>query len=143
MNEQQRLRQIMESQGLNAKDFAEQVGISPATMSNILGGRNNPSLDVFQKVLRRFRNVSSDWLILGVGTMSGEKNDSRELNLFDSLPEETDIQEVSVPKPQKVEKSLPAQKTLSNAEKPLIPASGRTIAKVIVFYTDGTFDELV
>ena len=89
MNEQQRLMALMRAEGLNAKTFAEQVGISAATMSNILNGRNNPSLEVMQKVLNRFRTLSPQWLILGVGSMYLEKSYSQgDILQPDSLPED-------------------------------------------------------
>ena len=69
MNERDRVLQVMQSEGMNAKQFCQEVGISQGTLSNIMGGRNKPSLDVMQAILRRFRAVSCDWLIMGVGTM--------------------------------------------------------------------------
>ena len=69
MNERDRVLQVMQSEGMNAKQFCQEVGISPGTLSNITGGRNKPSLDVMQAILRRFRAVNCDWLIMGVGTM--------------------------------------------------------------------------
>ena len=69
MNERDRVLQVMQSEGMNAKQFCREVGISQGTLSNIMGGRNKPSLDVLQAILRRFRAVSCDWLIMGVGTM--------------------------------------------------------------------------
>ena len=69
MNERERLLQVIEAEKMNAKQFAEEVGIQAGTLSNIISGRNNPSLDVMKRVLNRFRTLSSDWLILGVGSM--------------------------------------------------------------------------
>lgn len=51
MDERQRLVKIMESEQVNAKEFSSQVGISASTLSNILGGRNKPSLEVMQAIL--------------------------------------------------------------------------------------------
>ena len=70
MSESERLKAVMETAGMNAKQFAMEVGISAGTLSNIMKGRNRPSLDVMQAVLNRFRQVRSDWLILGSGSMS-------------------------------------------------------------------------
>ena len=69
MNERERLEKVIEEEGMSAKQFAHEVGIQAGTISNILSGRNNPSLEVMKRVLNRFRTISSDWLILGVGSM--------------------------------------------------------------------------
>ena len=49
--------------------FAKMLGINPATISQIMAGRNNPSYELLQRILQRFPNVSSDWLMLDRGQM--------------------------------------------------------------------------
>ena len=77
MTEKERMVQVIETQGMNAKSFAEAVGIQSSTVSNILTGRNNPSLDVMQRILRRFPTLNSDWLILGKGEMYSTPSQSQ------------------------------------------------------------------
>lgn len=93
MDGREKLIKIMQTEGLNAKQFAAEVGIQAGTISNILNGRNNASNDVVQKVLRRFENISADWMMLDRGPMYrpvpiapvGEQTTP---TLFDSLPAE-------------------------------------------------------
>lgn len=129
MNERQRLEQIIESEGLTAKQFAEEVGIQAGTISNIVNGRNNPSLDVMQRVLNRFRTISSDWLILGVGSMY-RANGAPDTTLFDIKPIE-------------VEQSEQQEIKAENKPEQIIsaPAQSKVIDKIMIFYTDGTFEE--
>ena len=130
MNERDRVLQVMQSVGMNAKQFCQEVGISQGTLSNIMGGRNKPSLDVMQAILRRFRAVSCDWLIMGVGTMyvSGAREEGV-LPLFDS---DTHAEEVVVP----------VTNAVVEEKKPMVAvAASRTVSKIMVFYSDGTFEE--
>ena len=130
MNERDRILQVMQSEGMNAKQFCQEVGISQGTLSNILGGRNKPSLDVLQAVLRRFRGINCDWLIMGVGSMylSGSREhvqptlfeDEREALVVPSSP--------SIVSP------------VANNVAPTQTAV-RTVQKVMIFYSDGTFEE--
>ena len=129
MNERQRLEQIIESEGLTAKQFAEEVGIQAGTISNIVNGRNNPSLDVMQRVLNRFRTISSDWLILGVGSMY-RTNGAPDTTLFDIKPIE-----VEQPEHQEVKAENKSEQIIS------APAQSKVIDKIMIFYTDGTFEE--
>jgi len=129
MNERQRLQQLMEAEQLSAKQFADQVGISAGTISNIMGGRNNPSLDVLQAVLNRFRTVNSDWLILGIGSMYRPNGgmDGPQTTLFDEVPPA---------KPAELQPAQPIQQVTAPQ-----PVKEKKVAKIVVYYTDGTYEE--
>ena len=131
MNERDRVLQVMQSVGMNAKQFCQEVGISQGTLSNIMGGRNKPSLDVMQAILRRFRAVSCDWLIMGVGTMyiAGGAHEEGMLPLFDN-----DAQ-VEVPVVSAV--SVPVEEK----KQAMVTPAPRVVSKIMVFYSDGTFEE--
>ena len=134
MNERQRLEQVIQSEGLTSKQFAQEVGIQAGTISNILNGRNNPSLDVLQRVLNRFRTISSDWLVLGVGSMYRANGAQPETTLFDVKPLEPEpllnISQSDQPGEQK--KQEPPIAT---------PVESKKVDKILIFYTDGTFEE--
>ena len=65
----EKLLNLMKEENLTSSRLAELLGIQPSGISHILKGRNNPSLDFIQKILRRFPQVNPDWLILGEGEM--------------------------------------------------------------------------
>ena len=135
MNERDRVLQVMQSEGMNAKQFCQEVGISPGTLSNITGGRNKPSLDVMQAILRRFRSVSCDWLIMGVGTMHivGAREEGS-LSLFDVSGE------ALVPSKEVVDERGIADSILPKLDVVVQPPV-RSVSKILVFYSDGTFEE--
>ncbi len=128
MNERDRVLQVMQSEGMNAKQFCQEVGISQGTLSNIMGGRNKPSLDVMQAILRRFRAVSCDWLIMGVGSMyvTGAREEGV-LPLFDNDKQE--------------ETASVVNETVEEKKPMMTIAASRTVSKIMVFYSDGTFEE--
>lgn len=147
--ERERLMKLMETEGLNAKQFANEVGIQAGTISNIVNGRNKPSLEVLQKVLHRFRTVSSDWMILDFGSMYRPIGEAQSRTLFDELPVEppmivpsdTTTQEASdsqsvttnhTPSIHNTEASLPSSSSS--------PANHKQIDKIVIFYSDGTYE---
>ena len=132
MKERDRLEQVIESEGMTAKQFAAEVGIQAGTISNILSGRNNPSLDVMQRVLNRFRTLSSDWLILGIGSMYRKNGEGPDNALFDIRPVEPQI-----PTPE------PTDRMPEKAQQPavMVTAPSKTVEKIMIFYSDGTFEE--
>mgnify|MGYP002859047954 FL=1 len=139
MNEKERLIQVMQSEGLNAKQFADRIGVSAGTLSNIINERNKPSLEVFQKVLDSFRIISPDWLISGIGPMYRQKNDSQQLVLIDVKPETNSFAE-----------SLPENSTIKNKQNKTnnqqflekTTTNNKKIQKVLVFFTDGSYEEI-
>lgn len=65
--------------GLSRLEFAERLKISPAVLSHISSGRNQPSLDLILALRRAYPEISLDWLLLGTGNMKRGQSDSREL----------------------------------------------------------------
>ena len=60
---------IKSEEKITQSGLAEMLGIQPATITHIINGRNKPSYELLQKILVRFPNVSSDWLMLDRGEM--------------------------------------------------------------------------
>lgn len=60
-----RIKQLMESLHLSQKVFAQQTGISEATLSGILNDKSSPSLKIVERIIARFPQISVAWLIFG------------------------------------------------------------------------------
>ena len=65
----ERIRQTIEYSQLSASAFADTIGISRSGLTHLLTGRNQPSLDVARKILAKFPEISTEWLIMGMGEM--------------------------------------------------------------------------
>ena len=168
MNERERLLKLIADNNMSAKQFAAEVGIQAGTISNIVNGRNNPSLDVMQRVLNRFRTLSSDWLILGVGNMyrteggkenreNGEAKDQQLQQQQQEIPGIGDAiaspqQSIDSPSPLSRAQAIsapaisremqPLASTKKQQTAPMEQPAAKRIERVIVFYSDGTFDEI-
>ncbi|MCD8309836.1 MAG: helix-turn-helix transcriptional regulator [Prevotellaceae bacterium] len=76
MDIRDRIKQIMEREGLAAGVFAENIGVAQATISHILGGRNKyPSMEVILKLHKRYSDINWEWLLTGIGPMSNADGD--------------------------------------------------------------------
>lgn len=137
MTEKERLERLMEYEHITPTQFADRIGIQRSTLSHIMKGRNAPSLDVLQKTLNVFRSVNTDWLILGVGPMYRTASNSQQ-TLFDIKPEiekkELETENIVVNENKEATKQ-------SNKEQEVCKVC-KTITKVVVFYSDNTFEEL-
>lgn len=64
-----RIQLILKVNNLTASRFADEIGVQRSSISHILSGRNMPSLDLIQKILRRYPEIDSEWLLNGKGSM--------------------------------------------------------------------------
>ncbi|MFO7617715.1 MAG: helix-turn-helix transcriptional regulator [Bacteroidales bacterium] len=129
-----RIKELILAEGLTPASFADTIGIQRSSISHILNGRNNPSLDFIMKTLQRFPAVNPDWLLHGQGEMlrSAERTVNKvvkERTIFDLPP-------VAPPVEPKVEPVKPIEKEVDRVEK-----RARFVDKVLIFYSDHTWDE--
>ena len=80
-----RIKKIMDEEGMSPGRFAAEIGIKNSRMSHDLSERNNVSLELVTRILERFRGINPEWLLFGRGEMykTGEvKVGNREPDLF-------------------------------------------------------------
>lgn len=63
----------MLAKNLSKSAFASLLEISLPVLTHIGSGRNKPGLEMIQKILSKFPDISPDWLVLGAGSMYREK----------------------------------------------------------------------
>ena len=131
MERKDRIVALINALGMQPTQFAGVVGLQSATLSHIINGRNNASLDVMEKILLQFPQVSADWLILGQGEMMRSHT---EPDLFSTMAVEVDR---SVPPVDEKKVRRAAAKT----ELPKPKTEERRVSKVILMYTDNSFEE--
>ena len=64
-----RIKNVIDYSQLSSSAFADTIGISRSGLTHLLTGRNQPSLDVARKILAKFPEISTEWLIMGMGEM--------------------------------------------------------------------------
>ena len=64
-----RIREILDWANLSQQDFANRLGISPASLSSIFTGRTNPTNNHVQAIHRVFPEINVNWLLFGEGGM--------------------------------------------------------------------------
>jgi len=161
---------MLRAKNITASKLADDIKVQRSAISHILSGRNKPSLDLLQKIFETYSDISPDWLISGKGPMfrSGEgfstnqnhqpeppqpqKSKAMSPGLFDiDLQPAVDKPGEISSKPDRrserknsddVEKQH-IEKSIDTAETILKPPihKGSRIEKIIVFYSDKSFDE--
>ena len=83
-----RIREVINYSQLSAAAFADTIGISRSGLTHLLTGRNQPSLDVAKKILAKYPEISTEWLIMGMGEMMRQEvAQSPEVNNSAPVPE--------------------------------------------------------
>ena len=139
----------MQKEAMNAGLFAEKIGISAASLSHILSGRNNPSLDVMMKIRKAFGYVSWEWLLEGVGEMEYAPTSADSVNpeLLDPLsfdenalfaPDGTD--DLKNRKEIGVKTSAFATKEVVHEQVKYIEIPSKKITEIRIFFDNGTYE---
>lgn len=69
----QRIKNLRKELGLNQTEFANRIGITQTSLSQLEGEKNGISYDVFKAIVSEF-NVNPVWLMDGIGTMYATEN---------------------------------------------------------------------
>ena len=83
-----RISLILRTKNISAAQFADKIDVQRSSISHVLSGRNKPSLEFIQKILKSYPEIRPDWLLFGKGPML-----IKETDLF-SIPA-TDTSKVS------------------------------------------------
>lgn len=134
---QEKLRDLMKNEGLKPGQLAEMLGVNPAGISHIMAGRNKPSFEMLQKILRQFPALNPDWLLVDRGPMYRPEPKSEvaaptsnTANLFDRLP---------ATEPAATDRSQPVSATAAPIA---VDASTvkRRPTRIVIFYDDQSFE---
>lgn len=164
-----RLQYIVKNEGLTNNRFATEIGISPAAVTHIISGRNNPSLEIISKIAARYPNYSLRWLILGeLPILSSEAKNTpknpeetpvvsqQELTplttVTDSLPFISPGEAIDGSEQQNPTTATTPQATTTSTEQPQTisqdnnqpaqqPSAPHYFDRLIVCFPDGTFKE--
>ena len=84
-----RIKKIINDNNLTSSSFADKIGVPRSSISHILSGRNNPSLDIILKILNNFDDINADILLKGKAAdpTSTKKNDNLSNKTMTLFPE--------------------------------------------------------
>lgn len=136
----ERILEFLKKENKSSAQFAEEINVQPSSISHILSGRNNPSLDFVIRMLEKYTFLSTEWLLFGRGQMY--KNNIL-ANLFDENQDiatkdnKKDIA-ISIDKPSKAEKLTLNDENVTTVLKREQPSK---VQKIVWFYENNRFEE--
>lgn len=127
---QDRIRLTLHFKKLTASQLADIIGVQRSSISHILSGRNKPSLDLVQRIVKEFPDISFDWLINGT-----EKKEFVSSRGEKKAVSPLDKKENKEPNLFKQEDVAPVYGTSS-----LTNQKSKKLTKLILIYDDGSFE---
>ncbi len=120
-----RIQLLLQQERLTITRLADILDINKSNISHILSGRNNPSLDILQKILRKFPKINPKWLLLGEQQMYLSNN-----NIFEN---KTNLE---------VFENKENNNTIKSSDNDFITnkLTNDDIKKIVIFYEDGSFE---
>ena len=157
-----RLKQFLAAENITQSQFADKIEVVRASVSHVLSGRNNPSYEFIKAIMANYPALNIEWLMFGKGKMyKGGADDSpvktsqmepekesrdreyeEDLLFNDYYSEDSHTVEDEAPLPSPAESQVPVSllKSLTESTKAVI--SQRKVAKIIVLFDDGSYQEL-
>lgn len=139
---------------MTQQNFAQVLGLNPATLSQILSGKANPTLNHVDAIRRCFPSISYTWLLDGNGPMFQIPTQSgaasvKEQTLFtaDGQPNIVTTPPTPVPAIAKKEETKPAvihDPAPSKFEMHKVEEKPeRKIKEIVIYYDNNTFETFV
>lgn len=133
----ERLLKFLNTIQLSSSRFAEEIGIQPSGVSHILSGRNNPGYDFIVKILTKYPDLNSEWLLLGKGEMF--KKSPVKADLFDEFDErenfQSDVTNVKSDNP------VPYLNAPVSDKQSFDSSDLKKSEKIVMFFKDGSYKE--
>lgn len=148
----EKLQLLMNRLQLKPGQFARILEVNPAIISHILAERNKPGVDLLQKILDKFPQVSPDWLMLDRGDMFRNGNDTLSENPsnVEAVDDSSSEQSLFAPTEHPTQATTNAQPHAQHENEPMnaglhinMPKTvsvGKRPSRVVLFYADGTFE---
>ncbi|UFH52464.1 helix-turn-helix transcriptional regulator [Spirosoma sp. KNUC1025] len=157
-----KIKQILIDKNFTPSYFADEIGVQRSSISHILSGRNRPSFDIIQKIIRRFPELGYDWIMEednqtgGATSMhhsySNRGNASRLNSDRYKSPESLQLsyaqpatnirsQRNEIPPISPSALASAEQSIASVADQQPTSTSEKKVERILIFYTDGSFRE--
>lgn len=145
-----RIKQMIEKLDIPSAAFADKANIQRSTLSQILSGKTNPSLEILNRIYEAFPEWDRNWLFFGETISSGQKNDFSG-SLFSSDSFAINDQEVRREDTEQEfssrNYSLITPEQISSIVEEALKCSKekeqKRIEEIKIFYTDGSFESFV
>ena len=137
MNLNEKIKRFIIDKDLTSTKFADEIGVPRPSISHILSDRNKPSLEIVQKMYRRYPELGFNWFI------EEEENSTKTIT---QTPNSQTVTSTKRPEYSPRESNERKTPELNVAQQNLNPSimsnfTNGSIARIMVVFNDGTIQE--
>lgn len=142
MDLNEKIKQILVDKNISPSHFADEIGIQRSSISHIIAGRNKPSLDIVQKIIKRFPDLGINWILEdedlpeSISEIKPFKADN--YTMFNG--QKSGIASLSESRRNNLPNQTTAHENL-RSEKITPAVEEKKVERILIFYSDGTFQE--
>ncbi|MFN3850618.1 MAG: helix-turn-helix transcriptional regulator [Spirosomataceae bacterium] len=142
-----KIRKLIIDKNLTSTKFADDIDVPRPSISHILSGRNKPSLEIVQKIIKKYPELGLEWVI-EEEDFNTPNNTQNAVNQSNIPPRRIgylnrELNERKIPEQNNVQSNLGAISNGVNFNGMSISdGANKTIKKITVFFTDGTFIDI-
>lgn len=149
-----KIKQILLNKGYSPSHFADEIGVQRSSISHILSGRNRPSFDIIQKIIKRFPDLGFDWILEDEAPASSfhRTTPPNSLRRTENYPNQSDLSDLSdrpfaiAHRPNRSEINAVGQRqesthAPSESASEIMVETKKRVERILIFFTDGTFQE--
>ena len=143
-----KIKQVLTIKNLSPSYLADDIGVQRSSISHILSGRNRPSLDIIQRIVRRFPEFTYEWFLESDLQLSSDDNNpqpSTGLRQSQEPPTRIAQFDTNSREPLKLPRPATGKDSTVSQNEPNVPKLEATlkplVERILIFYTDGTFRE--
>lgn len=145
-----KFKQVLTIKQLSPSQLADAIGVQRSSISHILSGRNRPSLDIIQKLVRCYSEFTYDWFLedddlhpLSEERPRASPRPAQSVQLSEPIDRKRSVnpsQTVSAQSTEDYNRTNVPEITYRNPAGPA-PQQDKQVDRILIFYTDGTFRE--
>jgi len=139
-----KVKQILIDKSISPSHFADEIGVQRSSVSHILAGRNKPSLDIVQKIIRRYPDLGMEWIMdeeelpdIELDRRVNNQGNSRQKSSVPSNSALLESSEKKSPDISTVQRNLEAKEN----SRTVFETVQKSIERILIFYSDGTFKQ--
>ncbi|WP_420147022.1 helix-turn-helix transcriptional regulator [Spirosoma sp.] len=152
-----KIKQILIDKNFTPSYFADEIGVQRSSISHILSGRNRPSFDIIQKIIRRFPELGYDWIMEednqpsttaihnnypnrgSMPRLNSDRYKSSESLQLPYAPNGIRSQRTEIPPVSSSPVTSTDQASAGGLDQ--TPTAEKKVERILVFYADGSFRE--
>lgn len=129
----EKIRRFINDKDLTSTKFADEIGVPRPSISHILSDRNKPSLEIVQKIYKRYPELGFDWFLEDEETETQLTTQSANNQVV--TQQKRAVHPLRESNERKIMENSTPQQSLSST---ILPNFGHgNVARIIVVYTDG------